>query len=310
MTLGTAARLQVLTALASKDSSIKTPNYDDDSSRCYWSIYVLEKTLSPQITLLDQISAPPYPLSTSCPPPLVSQSVERPPNSIDADSLCVKDHGIDAYGIQTISIWGDIISYIHRIRHGTPEVAWLPTSTFSQLLAKMQEFEVGLVETHLFHNVSVLSRSPADLINHQEYWVPWFTMQITSHAAQAVLHHPFVHLVALRDKSRISQPRSFLQQTVDQALFHAGWVIRLLQISENLNQIMDNPLTGHLVAATALIPWLFQFSQDASASAKAREGLFQCERVLSRVSNHWPHIAHKVGFKCLSIDKIRRLTIV
>ncbi|CRK04408.1 hypothetical protein BN1723_014894 [Verticillium longisporum] len=52
---------------------------------------------------------------------------------------------------------------------------------------------------------------------------------------------------------------------------------------------------GHQVAATAIIPCLFQFFQDQQMASKAREGLYLCERFLERLSVKWPHIRHKLN---------------
>lgn len=129
-------------------------------------------------------------------------------------------------------------------------------------------------------------------------------MQVISHASNAILNHPFIHLVALRGNRGLSRSRLFLQQTVDQALFHCGWVFRLVQTCEVVGFEVYNPLVGHLVAATATISWLFQFSRDQRTAKRVNEDLARCERFLANMSNTWLHISQKVRIPALDPQSI------
>lgn len=133
-----------------------------------------------------------------------------------------------------------------------------------------------------------------EILEQQEYWRPWLIMQVVSHAVPAILNHPFLHLVAIRGKLSAPSSRLFLQQTVDLTLYHSGWVSRLVSICEDLLFEIYDPLIGHLIAATATIPWFFQFAGDHKVSKKAEEDFRKCEGLLSRMSLTWPHIRRKV----------------
>ncbi|EEU38484.1 uncharacterized protein NECHADRAFT_55230, partial [Fusarium vanettenii 77-13-4] len=289
MCIGAAARLVSLQMLSRQGAS-KISDDDETFSRCYWSVFTLEKAFSPTITVLDRLDNPP-PLPPSPPLPAPVSDPEDEGHLITSDN---SDPGIVAPSIQIISIWGDITAYLGAIRLGKTEIPWTSNSTYSQLMVRLQEFELDLSPPHRFENILVKRRPPSELLNYREYWTPWTIMQLSSHAALAVLHHPFIHLVALRDRSRKTQPKIFLQQVVDQALFHTGWVIRLLQTFEEMHLEVNDPVMGHQVAATAIIPWLFQFAQDQHIAEKAREGLYLCERFLERLSLRWPHIRYKL----------------
>ncbi|KAJ5368409.1 uncharacterized protein N7496_008169 [Penicillium cataractarum] len=108
-----------------------------------------------------------------------------------------------------------------------------------------------------------------------------------------MVNHPFIHLVALKGRSGISHSSNFLQQTIDQAIFHSGWVFRLVRTCEELEFELHNPLIGHLVAATATIPWIFQFAKDQQVSSNADRDLGTCARFLSRAATTWPSIPQK-----------------
>lgn len=119
-------------------------------------------------------------------------------------------------------------------------------------------------------------------------------MQIASHAAPALLNHPFLHLVVIRGKLSVPLSRLFLQQTVDLALFHSERIFRLISICQDLTFKVYDPLICNLVAATATIPWFFQFAEDPNVWRKAEENLRICETLLGRMALMWPHIHRKV----------------
>jgi hypothetical protein len=309
MTIGIASRLQAL-----RDSNHSQQHLDHSqedeaaASRCYWSISMLERVFSPQMNLevfgRRQNLLREYPPSAPCPQLLridTASSCDRPniPDpaiSRGTSGSEIKDLGINAYCVKFISIWGDLTTYLHEIQSGKAENLWRPSSTYAQLNFRMHEPEMQVATKHLFRNVSPQKRSAAELLEHQEYWAPWALMQVTSHAVPAILNHPFIQLVATRprDSNRTTIPAFFIQQTVDLALFHAGWVAQLLRVFDNFPFEITNPVIGHLVAATATVFWLFQFVRDTTVSSKAKEDLEQCERFLERLSSKWPHIAQKV----------------
>lgn len=157
----------------------------------------------------------------------------------------------------------------------------------------MFEYEARFGSQHLLRNVAFVGRTTQEVSRQRDYWNPWLTMQILSHASPAILNHPFLHLVVLRSRDAIRHSRLFLQQTVDLTLYHTGWVFQLIRSAEGLVEIVD-PLLGEIAAAVVTIPWVFQFAKDGNISKKAQEDIATCETFLSRLALTWPHIAHKV----------------
>lgn len=295
MTIGTASRLDTLRRLTRHyTSDVQTM---DRSARCHWSVFILEKAFSPQmLDLSTSQDTPDYPLSAPLPPSLPTYRDENCPPDLHVSEDVNKDLGINAYHIKMVSIWGDLTRYLHVIRSGNVETPWLPESTHAKLSLRLYECEAELPQRHLLRSVCFSKRSIAEIMQQQEYWNPWLAMQILSHALPAILNHPFIHLVAMRGSRGVPQSRLFLQQTVDLALFNSGWVFQFVQFCENLHHEINDPLIGHAVAATATIPWLFQFARDPKVSKKAYDDLGRCERFLSRISSTWPHISRKVCF--------------
>ncbi|KAL2430772.1 hypothetical protein ABEF95_013288 [Exophiala dermatitidis] len=232
-----------------------------------------------------------YPPSAPLPPRHPTTGNENQPPYFSSEET-IKDLGINAYWLDKISLWGDVAVYLHEVHAGKVETPWSTQSTYARLMMKMHECEAKLPQQHLLRNVSLSRRSHSEIAAQEEYWRPWAAMEIISHAVPAILNHPFLHIVAMRSNQGVPQSRLFLQQTVDQALFHAGWVIRLVRICEGLEQ--HDPLTGHLVAATATIPLFFQFARDQKVAQRAKQDLAKCDDYLSRMSREWPHIAPKL----------------
>lgn len=290
MTIGTASRLEAL-----RISSSRRHPATDAISRCHWSILILGKTFTPSFTSLETTRRPDFPQSPIPPAPLISLTPGKSQCSGLSDVHEIDVHqDINKCCLYAISIWGDISSYLRDIRDGLVDCPWLSTSKYAQLSVKFYETEITLSRKHLLRHVSFPERSRSELSENREYWSPWVLTQIVSHAATAALDNPFIQLVAHRQATGISQPRSFLQQTVDRALFNYQWVARLVQMCEDVPFAICDPLVGYAVATTATIPLLFQFARDVEVAAKAKENLVTFERVLANLSGHWPHIAHKV----------------
>ncbi|KAI5458619.1 hypothetical protein BGZ63DRAFT_474273 [Mariannaea sp. PMI_226] len=296
MTIGTASRLEAL-----RMSSVHYPSNDahtsDTISRCHWSIVMLEKIFTPNFsTLSGSIRHPDFPPSPTPPTPLgtIPGGKSYHPGLSDAHEMEDQNQGVNACSLYVTSTWGDIISYLRDIREGLSDCPWLPTSRYSKLAVKFYETEMTLSRQHLLRHVSFPDRLPSDIADYREYWNPWVLTQIVSHAAKAALDNPFIQLVAHRSARGVTQPRSFLQHSVDQALFNYQWVARLLQMCEDVQFTICDPLIGHAVAATATIPWLFQFARDDEVATKAKENLKNFEIVLAQLSSQWPHIAHKL----------------
>lgn len=258
-------------------------------------MFILERILGPNFTtLLDANSAPSCPFSV--PPP---QRMGASSGSTNDTELLQGEHtddlGINAYCMKSLSVWGQICSYLHSVKMGWTEDAWRQGSRYSNLVDSLYECDASLCQRHLLRHSAFVCKSTAEVAAESQYWRPWILMQVLVHASSAVLNHPFIHMVALRDTGREMKPsRQFLQQTVDLALFHSGWVFRLLRSFESIALEICDPLLAQCVAATASISWLFQFAGDPEMARKAREDLQVCTRLLQAVSTRWPHLTEKV----------------
>lgn len=295
MSIGTLSRLESLRRLLQRGSANSSTEQELDL-RCHWTVLILEQTFTPQqLTVSSQDDETlAYPNSAPIPPPLPPTNDGECPVDLYSEDA-VEDLGITTYYVKLIKIWADLSSYMHQVRNGKAGTAWAAGSLHNTLCAQIFEHEAVMAHRHLLRNVRFTERSSAELHEQREYWVPWVLMQVASHAIPAILNHPFIHLVAMRDRPKGPQSRLFLQQTVDQALYHSAWVIRLLRSCEAQDFEVYDPLVGQLVAVLATIPWLFQRASDSKVAQKARDDISWCKGFLSRFSKSWPHISQKAG---------------
>ncbi|KAF4342312.1 hypothetical protein FBEOM_3719 [Fusarium beomiforme] len=293
MTIGAASRLELVRG-AGYSESPHSPQ-GDASLRCYWSVFILEKGFAPRFTLLSQThTKPEYPRSAREPsPPAFLGDEEYAPDLESIRDDLRTDPGITSHAVRAVSFCGDVISYLHALHIGKADNPADTNSNFYQLTNTLYDLESRLGHIHFVRNVGFSERTAEEFERHREYWAPWLLFQITAHATQALLNHPFIHLVTLRKANRPSQPRLFLQQTVDQAMFHSAWVARLVQTCLDRGLMVYDPLIGDLVAATATIPWLFQYARDAKVSETSKENYRKCIEFLESMPDPSPRSIHK-----------------
>ncbi|RKK91963.1 hypothetical protein BFJ68_g16045 [Fusarium oxysporum] len=293
MSIGTATRLESIRNLW-KSNSI--PNQESaEENRCYWSIYMIEAIFFPHMPRApthDQTRK--YPPSVEPPPPIPLDANDFNAPDFDNAVGSSDDLGINTHAGRMIAVWSQVACHLHEIRRGEVQIPWLPESTYSKLNLALFEYEAQFNQRHLMRSLFPFKRTSEEIQEYREYWNPWLTTHLVLHASLALLNHPFIHLVALRRNKGMSQSRLFLQQVVDQALFHSGWVFWLVGIFEDLNIEISNPLIGLAVAATSTIPWLYQFVKNAKVASKASQNLAKGQRLLQRLSKTWPCMSHKL----------------
>lgn len=294
MSIGTATRLESVRNLW--ESNLIPNNESAEENRCYWSIYVIEAVFFPHMPrALAHDPNRKYPHSVEPPPPIPLDAYDFNAPDFDNALGSSDELGINTHAGRMIAVWSQVACHLHEIRRGEVQIPWMPESTYSKLNLSLFEYEAQFNQRHLMRSLFPFKRTSDEIQAYREYWNPWLTTHLVLHASLALLNHPFIHLVALRRNKGMSQSRLFLQQVVDQALFHSGWVFWLVGIFEDLNIEIYNPLIGLAVAATSTIPWLYQFVKNAKVACKASQNLAKGQRLLQRLSKTWPCMSQKVS---------------
>lgn len=210
----------------------------------------------------------------------------------------IEDLGIGRYLASLTFAWGKLVEYLVQVRRGTGnEKMWQPDSSYYQLMARIYDFEISCSENHRLKALNPEARPPTDFANHNSYWTMWFTMQILYHAYQAVLNHPLLLIFqnSSRHAGKTQQPPSFMQHNVDQAMLHASWVVRMIEIWQSKELESYNPFVGHLVGAVATVHFLLCFAKDDSVAEKALHDFHRCSEHVKDISQRWSHIRHVVS---------------
>ncbi|WAO86322.1 Zn(2)-C6 fungal-type domain-containing protein [Fusarium falciforme] len=296
MTTGTASRLEALRILSCDATSAST---DDSISRAHWSTFMLERLFVPWTTDLSGPGVPDFPVSAPTPPPPSFVTVNATPGRTQSGeaptrNVLSSDPGIIGVHLRLVGIWGKLKLYLFRLRQGATEKPWAPESIQSQLNIELLEHEALIDSKYFLCKAFLPNRTIAEVSRHREYWDPFMASQIIWHSIHAILNHPFIHLFLLRSPKEVPPSCLFLQQKVDMALFHTGWLFRVLQSFMDLMDVVD-PMVTEFVAAAATVPWLFQFSNDAKIAQRARDDLQKCDTFLSHAAVTWPHFAQKLG---------------
>ncbi|PPJ53267.1 hypothetical protein CBER1_11938 [Cercospora berteroae] len=297
--------------------SMKIPRHDDllepaqnlslknPSARVAWCLLLLQRCFFPNSPEQDS-SAPKWipGLPSHSYPQATLEAME---NSLDNVKRGVKDFGINAYAWEWMAVSGRVTHWIHRLRQQLTATSssrtkispsWAEGSSYTLLNNLLFETEAKLHPRHLLRHTGPLTMwTSARLEQDRDYWRPWLVMQITSHAIPALLNHPLIHILLLRstagDDGR-HHSRHFMQQVIDQALFHSGWVSRLVAMLRDSSLSICDPFIWHLVMTVATIPWFFQFAEDEKVMSRAVEDLSIAKAFLADLAEQWPHVSRKL----------------
>ncbi|KAH6658679.1 hypothetical protein BKA67DRAFT_513199, partial [Truncatella angustata] len=296
MTIGMAARLGTLRRHVGQKGTAQWRHLPETEERChaYWSVLILENAFGPPTNPpTDFLSPLPCPEMHRLPSVKVPSSAHG--NSPDiGGNTPTEECDINSFCVEVISIWTEIAGHIQSLRLGKLEQPWQPCSDHTRLFSKIHDFETRLPSKYLLRHVKFQDRSVQEVKSDWEYWISWVLLQFSLHSACALLSHPFIHVFVLRDNRRASPPRLFLQQMLDQAIYHSGWIAQLLEACEAVEMEIRNPLIGQMIVTAASILWLLRFSRDAGISENARRGFCKCEEVLSSLNPRWHHLEKKV----------------
>lgn len=274
------------------------PAINEQKLRCCWSVFILEKafTSGPSMLQLDGIpfNSIQYPSSPPRPPGAVS-SIAASPSSGNFKKPPSSDLGINAYCLQLFPIWHDVAAYLQQVRLGHTEDPWRASSTYNKLAENIYEFETGIAQMHRFRSVSFQTRSAEEFAEQNSYWIPWLLMQLTFHTSQALLNHPIFHIMIPRKPSSLLKPPSFLQHTVEQALLHSGWTVRLIRTCDDLNHQINDPFVGQLVAVAGTVHWIFSFASDDPVAERAESDFEYCHRFVRGMADIWPQFSQSVS---------------
>ncbi|KAJ4288651.1 hypothetical protein N0V90_011888 [Kalmusia sp. IMI 367209] len=267
----------------------------EEWSRVYWSMYMLDHTYGASFSMprafSSQILGPPYPQSIP-PPAQLSQETYLSSTFEDASAF-----GVDTFHLQLLTIWGNTMDFVRGMRDNEKVQVWSETGPYSgpyhKIICEMYDIEARAGDSHRLRNTGLTGRSPTELQTHRGYWAPWMAMQILIHTIQALIHHPFLHIINRRNNNT-RRPPSFLQHTVDQALLHSSWVAKFIKFCAEKEFEINDPFIAHLASIAATVLMFFFDASDPSLTEQTAHGFETCYEFVQRMSKSWPHLANTI----------------
>ena len=276
MHIGMAQALSLQLARSSRRSNL-------DISRCRCSAMILASMFSKwTLPPSSAVERPDKAISPSLP--------KSPPIAIPSIAYdWPQDTGIYAICVDLFELWAKAMSLSESVQRGHAVSFWSAQSSYHEVRTAIFDFETRMSSNHRLREAGFAFCSPADVGKDVYYWRLWFTSQVLFHAIQVVINHPFIQVVNQR-RLRSFQPPSFRQQTVDQMLLHAKWVVRLHQMRIDNGLEIDDPFIAHLSAVVATAYVFFLDSKDLKVRLDAVKGFGDCQTLVARYAQRWDHL--------------------
>lgn len=278
--IGIGARLAI--ALRSPSSLTQSNSW----KRACWSLYALDCTYGASLSMSQAFSnepgLPDYPNGQNI---VTSESRQ-------IDKSLQRVTSIDRWHFRLLSIWSHAMIFLGDVQKGQCKAAWLETGPYQGIVLELYSFEANVNDFHSFRNVQFARRSSAELQSDRSYWAPWVSSQILYHAIQALIHHPFLHLMK---RDRLKPPPSFVQRMVDQLLLHSSWVTRCINLCDEQDFQINDPFMAHAAAVVATGYLFFLDANDSELAQQARQGFQSCYDFIQRLSTKWSHLKNTVS---------------
>lgn len=265
-----------------------------DISRCCCNVMILDCmfSLDPVLPLLPCFA-------TQKPAQTISPCLPRPPRSrstilhVAPTFTAPQDTGIFCICVELYEVWAKAMSLAESVRKGQTVSFWSIQSPYHEARTAIFNFESRMNSHHRLREVGFAIRSPAEIAEAPQYWRMWFTSQVLFHSIQLLINHPLIHIINGR-RLQTFQPPSFQQQTIDQTLLHAKWVVRLHQMRAEKGLEVDDPFVAHLSAVVATAYLFFLDCKDPKVRTEARKGFDDCCTTLAQFARQWELLQRSV----------------
>lgn len=267
----------------------------DDWARVCCSLYILDCTYGPCSgrvrSFTEKYILPVYRQRIGTPAPnnpeqdqLKSPEIQEENRKIDIETAF---HAM-------MAVWVHTMDFVQHAKNNADYQAWRGAGPYQKVVQELYKFERRIGHAHRIRDMRPDLCPQDKLQRDRSYWILWISMQVLYHATQVVLHHPFLHIVRTRHPGNF-QPPTFLQHVIDQSLLHAGWTVKLIELSVEKQLVLNDPFLTHLVAAVATCYLFFVRAQNTALSNEALQNLATCYDWVFKFSAHWPHIRNTVS---------------
>lgn len=193
------------------------------------------------------------------------------------------------YMVQQSSLWREVREYVARCAGSSPQPPpWSPDSGYVMIGAQLMDLETRFPTCHRYDTVRFADRTPEELQRNRHYWSPWLYIQFGYHAIHSVLNHPFLYSSRPQQSDQMAVPNTFWKTSSEQALIHATWIVRLIDLVTEKSYQVSDPFIGHCASIATTIHIYYCRAADPRVRDAAQTKLNKCMQFLVGMASIWP----------------------
>ncbi|KAH9439854.1 hypothetical protein MCOR02_003386 [Pyricularia oryzae] len=261
-------------------------NCTDRKRRLFWSLQLLEQSYGRQDA---QLSNPNDKLRESeqnhgsTASSAVAATLDRAP-SLPKDELGTSnpsEPGIWNTSLCLGWVWSQVRRYVADCaRDGVVKEPWRHDSPYAKVLSDFMETENRIPMCHRYDSVRFFERDEDEIKQNRDYWACWLKEQMVYHAIVTVLNHPFLYIVGAQHNPNLGIPNTFWRRSSEQALLHATWLVRMIDMVVDKQIALVEPIIGHIAAIAATVHLYYSCAAAAKLKHKSNTDFAKCRKFL------------------------------
>lgn len=249
--------------------------------RLFWSLQLLEQFYGRQDGLLSFATDIWRPAYSSAGGSQMEPDSKAPPLPIDElGTSAPSEEGIWNTSLQLGWVWSQVRKYVSDCSHNILKEPWRHDSMYAKVLSDFMETENRIPMCHRYDSVKFYERKMDELKMNRDYWATWLKEQFTYHAIPTVLNHPFLYIVGAQHNLNLRIPNTFWRRSSEQALLHATWIARMIDMVVDKRVPLVDPFFGHVAAIAATVHLYYCCAAAARLKHKSNTDFAKCRRFL------------------------------
>ncbi|KAF1953105.1 hypothetical protein CC80DRAFT_570985 [Byssothecium circinans] len=268
----------------------ESPRFAEDASRerkkrLFWSVKLLQYSYGRDTPVLDSLSDMTRPVYARTESQDIQVLATPKPPSSPSDPACLDDRTTDPgmwwIMVQITCIWSKAREYVLECASDSMlKPPWHHRSTYAATLSTLAELENQIPMCIRYDSAKFYQRTAEDVAINLPFWYPWLRGQFTFHTTHVVLNHPFMYVYASQRNRSLEVPNTFWRKSLELALLHASWIVRLLDMALEKQMKLMDPFFVQASAIAASVHLYFCCVTDGRLRSKSKIDLVKCRGFL------------------------------
>lgn len=257
--------------------------------RLFWSLQLLEQFYGRQDGLLSvptDIWRPAYSSAGGLEMELDSKAPPLPRDDLGTSDP--SEPGIWNTSVHLGWVWSQVRKYVFDCSHNIWKEPWRHDSMYAKVHSDFMETENRIPMCHRYDSVKFYERTRRELKMNRDYWATWLKEQFTYHAIPTVLNHPFLYIIGAQHNPNLGIPNTFWRRSSEQALLHATWIARMIDMVMDKQVELADPFFGHVAATAATVHLYYCCAAAVKLKHKSNADFAKCRRFLKGFIPHSP----------------------